>query len=220
MHWIRPHVALSPFSGRFARVAYFAPGDAGRPVVEAFISAVYLARYHARLRNFLPHLLAYYDDQGQLLAAAGLRSAGEDRLFAEQYLTAPIEAVLAQRGIAWVGREEVVEVGNFAAITPGAARELIMEVTCMLSAARRPWVLFVATQQLRNAFQRLHLSPIELAEASAYRLRDQGSDWGDYYASRPRLMCGNATKGSAFLHDKCKADTPADWQARCMAATS
>lgn len=220
MHWIHPHVTLAPFPGRFARVALFGPEEAGRHFVEAFISSVYLARYRARLRSFMPHLLAYYDDEGQLVAAVGLRSADEGRLFAEQYLAAPIETVMAQRGIAWITRDAVVEVGNFAAVTPGIARELILQITCMMSSARRPWVLFVATQQLRNAFQRLQLSPIELAEASADRLVDKGSDWGDYYTSRPRLMCGNVAQGRAYLRGSRVADDRADWLTTCMAAMS
>lgn len=220
MHWIRPHVELAPFPGRFSRVALFGPDDDGRPAVEAFVSAVYLARYNARLHSFMPQLLAYYDDQDQLVAAVGIRSADEGPLFSEQYLPSPVESVMAQRGIAWIAREHIVEVGNFAAVTPGVARELILQVTCMLSAARRPWVLFVATQQLRNAFRRLHLSPIELAEARAERLADQGSDWGDYYASHPRLMCGNVAQGKAYLQGARAEDDRVDWLAPCMAAMS
>lgn len=220
MHWIRPHLALAPLPGRFTRVALFGPDAPGRPEVEGFISAVYLARYGARLHSFMPQLLAFYDDQHQLLAAVGLRSADEGRLFSEQYLTSPVEAVMAQRGLAWVTRAEIVEVGNFAAVTPGIARELILQVTCMLAAARRPWVLFVATQQLRNAFRRLHLSPIELAEASAERLTDKGSDWGDYYASHPKLMCGNVAQGKAYLPSAGTSDEPDAWLSPCMAVMS
>jgi hypothetical protein len=219
MHWIRPHIALSPSPGRFAQVALFGPNDVGRRLVENFIAAVYLARYQARLSCFFPHLLAYYDNQGQLVAAVGLRSGDEGSLFAEQYLEQPVEVVMAQRAIAQIRRQDVVEVGNFAAITPGLARELIMQVTCTLAKARRPWVLFVATQQLRNAFQRLHLSPIELAEANPDRLTDQESDWGDYYASRPRLMCGNVAQGNAFLHRERAEDQWTGWQVPCMAVT-
>lgn len=220
MHWIRPHVTLAPFPGRFARVDLLGPDDTGRVEVEAFIAAVYHARYRATLRSFMPHLLAYYDATGQLVAAMGLRSGDEGRLFAEQYLASPIETVMAERGIAWITRDAVVEAGSFAATTPGIARELILQVTCMLSAARRPWVLFVATQQLRNAVQRLRLSPIELADASADCLLDQGSDWGDYYASRPRLMCGNIVQGGAWLHGKRAMDDHMDGPAHCMAALS
>lgn len=220
MHWTRPHLALAPYPGRFARVDLIGPDDTGREEVEAFIAAVYQARYRARLRSFLPHLLAYYGARGQLVAAAGLRSGDEGRLFAEQYLAAPIETVMAERRIAWITRDAVVEVGSFAATTPGIARELILHVTCMLSAARRPWVLFVATQQLRNAVQRLQLSPIELAEASADRLVDQGSDWGDYYAAHPRLMCGNVVQGVACLQRKRAKDDHVDGPAHCMAAMS
>ena len=68
-----------------------------------------------------------------------------------------------------------------------------------LQAAGMDWVLLVATQQLRNAFERLRLPMLELAEARAERLGDAGADWGRYYDARPRLICGNLAEGVAYL---------------------
>ena len=218
MHWIRPHVSLAPFPGRFAGVRLVDPADAGRESVERFIADVYLHRYGARLRSFLPHLLAYEDSAGSLVAAVGLRSGREGELFVEQYLDAPIEWAMPLRGITRaVDRRAVVEVGNFAATTPGIARELIVQLAHLLHEARMDWVLFVATQQLRNAFQRLHLSTVELAEARADHLRELCSDWGDYYASRPRLMCGNVAEGMALLRDAAAHPAPCAAPVLCLA---
>lgn len=221
MHWIRPHVSLAPFPGRFAGVRLVDPIDARREAVERFIADVYLHRYGARLRSFLPHLLAYEDSAGTLVAAVGLRSGGEGDLFVEQYLEAPIESAMPQRGIVrTVDRRAVVEVGNFAATTPGIARELIVQVAYLLHQARMDWVLFVATQQLRNAFQRLHLSTVELAEARVDDLRERCSDWGDYYASRPRLMCGNVAEGVALLRGSATPPVPCAAPVLCLAGAS
>ena len=218
MHWIRPHVSLAPFPGRFADVRLVDPVDPRREAVERFIADVYLHRFGARLRSFLPHLLAYEDSAGRLVAAVGLRSGGEGDLFVEQYLDAPIESAMRQRGITRaVDRRAVVEVGNFAATTPGIARELIVQLAHLLHEARMDWVLFVATQQLRNAFQRLHLSTVELAEARADHLRELCSDWGDYYASRPRLMCGNVAEGMALLRDAAAQPAPCAAPVLCLA---
>lgn len=218
MPWIRPHVSLAPFAGRFSRVRLLERGDAGREEVERFIAEVYRERYGARLRAFLPHLLAYDDGEGRLAAAVGLRSGGEGRLFVEQYLDAPVEQAIAQRHRGRVDRRSVVEVGNFAAGTPGIARELILQVGCVLRSARMEWVLFVATQQLRNAFRRLHLAPVDLAEASAERL-DDGGDWGGYYATRPRVMCGNMAEGFALPRSGALAFAPG-FPELCMAGAS
>ena len=98
-----------------------------------------------------------------------------------------------------VDRRRVVEVGNFAATSPGIARELILQLALTLQAAGMDWVLLVATQQLRNAFERLRLPMLELAEARAERLGDAGADWGRYNDARPRLICGNLAEGVAYL---------------------
>lgn len=167
--------------------------------VEAFIADTYRQRYGATLRQFLPQLLAYRGSDGRLLAAVGLRCGIEGRLFVENYLDASAEAAVASQSRVPVSREQVVEVGNFAARTPGDARALIVNLTGVLHRAGLRWVLFAATRQLRNAFSRLQLQPIVLAEADASRLPGGAGDWGSYYASRPQVVCGDIAAGHAFL---------------------
>ncbi|MBP6252493.1 MAG: thermostable hemolysin [Rubrivivax sp.] len=48
-----------------------------RPAVEAFIAAVYRARYGAALRAFAPTLVSLHDADGEIVAAAGDRSAAD-----------------------------------------------------------------------------------------------------------------------------------------------
>ena len=202
MHWIRSHIVLAPLPGRFASVQLIDRHDPDRDEVESFVSDVYRERYGAALRSFFPHLLAYRDSDGRLAAAVGVRAGGEGPLFVEHYLDAPVEQVMAHQQIAQIDRRLIVEAGNFAATTPGIARELILQLALTLQSAGMTWVLLVATRQLRNAFERLHLPMIELAEARAERLGDAGGDWGSYYASRPRLICGNLAEGVAYLRGR------------------
>jgi len=98
--------------------------------------------------------------------------------------------------------------------------QVALDIIHLLHQARMDWVLFVATQQLRNAFQRLHLSTVELAEARADHLRELCSDWGDYYASRPRLMCGNVAEGVALLRDTAAQPAPCAAPVLCLAGAS
>jgi hypothetical protein len=199
MSWI-PTTSLVPLEGRFARAELVEAHDPQRPAVEAFIAQVYRDRHGAELHSFLPHLLAYRDREGQLLAAVGLRLGKEGPLFVEQYLDVPAEKLLASRQLAQgLQRRDLAEVGSFAASTPGSARELILQLTCTLHAAHVRWVLFAATRQLRNAFGRLDLSLTELAEARADRLHGDPSDWGRYYDAQPRVMCGNVAAGYAYV---------------------
>lgn len=183
----------------FANGALIGVDDARRADTEAFIAQVYRARYGAELSRFLPHLLAFRNAAGGLQAAVGLRSGNEGALFVEQYLDMPAEAAIAQRIGAPVSRDQLVEVGNFGAQTAGDARELILHLTCWLHAAGFRWVLFAATRQLRNAFDRLHLATVELADADASRLTDDHNQWGRYYDAQPKLMFGDIAAGHAYL---------------------
>ncbi len=174
-------------------------GDARRAEVESFIAHVYRARYDAQLRSFLPHLLAFRDHSDRLRAAVGLRTGDEGPLFLEQYLDLPAEAAIARHGRRVASRSQLVEVGNLAALRGGDARALIEHLTEALHAAGLHWVLFTATRQVRNAFDRLHLDTVVLADAERARLRDDPSDWGRYYEVQPKVLFGDLAAGRAFL---------------------
>lgn len=162
-----------------------------RAEVEAFIAGVYRERFDARLSQFMPHILAFRSAHGDLLAAVGLRCGGEGRLFVEHYLDQPVCATLQSTLNTDIRREQLVELGNFAASSPGAARALILALIPLLQDAGMRWVLFVATRQLRNAFHRLGLAPRELAPAPRERLGAEANDWGSYYDEQPRLLYGD-----------------------------
>jgi hypothetical protein len=179
--------------------ATIAVGDPHRAAAEAFVAQVYRARYGARLTAFMPQLLAWRDDAGALRAVVGLRDGGDPPLFVEQYLDVSAEAAVAAALGRPVARETLVEVGNFAACSAGDARAVIVHLTERLHAAGVRWVLFAATRQLRNAFDRLHLATVELADADPARLGEGSADWGTYYDAQPKLMFGDVAAGHAYL---------------------
>jgi hypothetical protein len=179
-----------------------------RAEVEAYIAAVYAERYGASLTAFLPRLLAFRSQDGELQAAVGLRRGQERPLFVEQYLDVPADAAIAARQGCPVRREEMVEVGSFAACSAGDAREVIVQLTGLLHHAGVRWVLFAATRQLRNAFDRLRLQTVELAEARPERLQGDAAQWGSYYDSQPKVLFGDIAAGYQFLQRA--ASPPAD----------
>lgn len=183
----------------FAEGATIERDDARRAETEAFIAQVYRARYGAELTAFLPHLLAWRNAGGGVQAAVGLRGGGEGAMFIEQYLDVPAEVAIASAVGRPVLRERLVEVGNFGARSAGDTRELIVHLTRALHAAGFRWVLFAATRQLRNAFARMHMFPIVLADADAVRLAGGGTGWGRYYDTQPKLVCGEIAVGHAWL---------------------
>jgi hypothetical protein len=183
----------------FTNGALIETSDARRAEVEAFVARIYRAHYGAELKTFLPHMLAFHNDAGALQAAVGLRCGNEGPLFVEQYLEVPADIAIAEVLGNTVAREQIVEVGNFGALTAGDSRELILNLTFCLHSAGFRWVLFTATRQLRNVFDRLHLGTVELADATASRLVEDRNHWGHYYATQPKLMFGDIAAGHAWL---------------------
>lgn len=179
-----------------------------RAEVEAFIQDIYAARFDARPPALMPHLLAFRDADGELLAAVGLRCAIEGPLFVERYLGAPVERVLAERLGHMPPRAEVVEIGNFAAATPGAARALILSLIPLLRGAGLRWTLFAATRQLRNAFARLGLDPRFLCRAQAEALGEEGGAWGRYYETDPEVLFGDLDGARVSLPESTATATP------------
>jgi len=176
------------------------PGSARRAALEQFIRQRFEQQHGARIRHFMPCLFSLENQAGQLLGAVGVRSAGSGPLFLERYLDEPIQnAIGARLGHTEPDRDELVEVGNLAADSPGAARLLIVALTDLLVALGFRWVTFTGTPPLLNSFQRLGLTPIALGEADPTRMGAELADWGSYYDSRPLVMAGDIHGGHQRL---------------------
>jgi hypothetical protein len=158
-----------------------------RTQCEQFIGARFEQVYGARVSHFSPYLLGVRDALGRWRAAAGYAPAAGRRLFLEHYLEQPIERVLAPHGAA---RAAIVEVGHLAATSAGMGRALIPQLARHLHRLGYAWVVFTATRELRNAFARLGLAPLELAPADRTRLPDGGARWGTYYDNDPIVVAG------------------------------
>lgn len=194
----------------FRHADYVEPAHPQRAEVEAFIHAVYTARFQARPPSLMPQLLAFRDGEGRLLAAVGLRVALQGPLFVERYLGAPVERVLAERLGFAPARAQVVEIGHFAAATSGAARALILALIPLLRGSGLRWTLFVATRQLRNAFARLGLDPRFLCHARAEALGGEGEAWGRYYETDPELLFGDLEGAQVALPSPGAGSAPRD----------
>lgn len=186
-----------------------------RMAAEQFVRDRFKAHYRADVEHFMPTLLSLSDARDQLQAVLGFRRAGESSLFLEHYLDQPVEQVLASRLQAPVDRGRLVEVGNLAVSASGGGRWLIAALTAYLSAIQAEWALFTIGSTMLNAFHRLGLEPIELAEARRHRLPvcEQNS-WGSYYTQKPRVMAGNVAHGYAVLSALCEKESAlsALWQ--------
>lgn len=161
-----------------------------RLAVECFIQTIYAACHGARVRHFMPTLVALRDDDDQLLAAAGYRCAGEHALFLERYLDRPVERLLAADGAPLPARERIVEVGQLVAAQAGQGRRLILQLGPHLAARGFDWVVGTLTQELRHLFTRLGIAPMALGIADPALLGAEAADWGSYYEHHPLVLAG------------------------------
>jgi hypothetical protein len=176
-----------------------APGDPGRVPVESLIRARFRQAYGARIRQFMPFLLTA-SSAGLLVAALGYQPASFGTLLAERYLDRPVEEELSERFGRPVRREEIVEIGNFADVRPGAVAEVTPAVAARLYAEGYRWALITGVRQVRKAFGRLGLDLTPLALAEPSRLGpDALADWGSYYAHGPVVLAGDIRAGHLHL---------------------
>jgi len=168
---------------------------AQRARTERFISDCFLARFGSSINAFMPRLFSVEDDKGATHGAFGLRSAAQ-RLFLEQYLDAPVDMLLSQVARQPVARNGIVEVGHFSGTFPGALRAMIELLIVHLYREGHEWVVFTGTVDLRNAFGRLGLTPIDLGAAEIDRLPPAQRDaWGSYYEHAPHVLAGRIQDG-------------------------
>ena len=77
---------------------------------------------------------------------------------------------------------------------------MIFLLTQHLRAENFTWVSFTGTCALRNAFQRMGLTLLDIAPAnSAYLPEAARSGWGSYYEHAPRVMAGEISSGFTAL---------------------
>jgi hypothetical protein len=168
------------------------PADhAQRGEVEAFIQAVYAARYGAHVPGFMPTLVALRDADGELVAAAGYRCAGDEPLFLERYLGGPVERQLPpERGSTPTARRDIAEVGHLASARAGQGRRLILQLGPHLAAQGFDWVVSTTTEELRHLFSRLGIEPLVLGVGDPALLGAEAAAWGSYYEHRPLVLAG------------------------------
>jgi hypothetical protein len=172
--------------------------EPARAAVETYIARRYARCHGAQVDVFMPRLLVAQND-GRCLAAVGLRAAGAQPLFLEQYLDAPVEAAVAAGLRQPVERTQVVEIGNLAVSNRRAGQVLITLLIEALRGAGFRWLVFTATRPVRALVQGLGFPLENLAPADPSRLGAGRATWGRYYEAEPQVMAGDLAAGVAHI---------------------
>ena len=185
-----------PLTGKNMSLALVREHSDERSELESGISRKFASTYGAELSHFLPNLLRLKVSD-ELGAVVGIREASEGSLFLEQYLDAPIEQSIARAFKTPVDRDQIIEIGNLAANVPGFAYALFAVLATVLNRAGYRWVACTATPQVAAMLARMGFSSKNICSADPTRL-DNGSDaWGQYYATRPRVIAGDVRSAAA-----------------------
>jgi hypothetical protein len=177
--------------------------SADRADVEQFIAQRFADKLDASIQNFMPTLLVVKDRAENIVAACGLRSSAEERLFLEDYLDTSIQqeiAKAAKRSAADIDRQEVAEIGNLASANFAASRFLFKALFDYCQRQHFSWVVFTSCQRLLTAFTHLGLSLVKLADARESSLTTEPGTWGRYYQDAPAVMAGQLQSAATLFN--------------------
>ncbi len=174
-------------------LAVHTEGEPRRAQVETFIRSVFARRYGADVQHFAPVLVSL-QDRGEIVAAAGYRSAAGAPLFLERYLPSSVDALLGSQTDGRPPRGSVVEVGNLASSRAGEGRRLISLLGPYLASQGFQWVVGTMTTELRHLFVRIGVTPLALGTADPAALGPDAALWGTYYDHRPVVLAGHLTQ--------------------------
>lgn len=175
---------------RIPRFGLQTPGSPERAEVEAYIHNRFAGVHCAEVTHFLPNIISLRCG-GEYSAAVGLAPAGNGKVFAEQYLDAPVEQVIGEKRGLQVARNQIVEIGNLVSTWKGSSLLLFIVIGEVMERLGYHYVMFTGTREVKALLARLRYSPIVLADADPGRLPDGGASWGSYYTNHPQVMFGD-----------------------------
>jgi hypothetical protein len=168
-----------------------------RATIEEFVRREFFTHFGARIRHFMPELLALHGFDGAVRAVVGCRAAAAERLFLETYTGEPIEIALGSLNGFFVPREQIVEIGSLACRSATAAVAIVRALVPYLLRAGFSWVVFTGADTVMNVFRHLGLEPRALCPADPLLLGEARHDWGTYYDHEPHVMAGRIADGMA-----------------------
>lgn len=177
--------------------------DVGHPrrrEIEHYISHRYQQAFQAKICEFMPYLVALFDDQQRLVSVCGYRLAKDEPLFLEQYLSQPADVLMSMHFQQRISREPLIEFGQLASFSCGMAPVHFAAMTHLLIEQGYRWCIFTATGPLYAMMNRLGLRPHSLMDADPAYIADADTVWGSYYHSKPRVSAGNLAAGLAIIN--------------------
>lgn len=159
----------------------------------AVVQREYARHFGSTATHSLEYALNVYLGK-RLKATIGFSPAADGQLFLEQYLDAPIEAVVTERFGSPVVRAEIVEIGAFAVADKQFALPLMMKLAPTLMEQGFKTAVCTATGPVTGCLRKLGIDAMTIASADASRVHNPAA-WGRYYELQPQVLAGNIAQG-------------------------
>ncbi|MBT5000660.1 MAG: hypothetical protein HOJ68_07985 [Bacteroidetes bacterium] len=164
----------------------FLSGDCpGRQEAQDHIRGVYRRVYGANIDEFAPLLVVAKRIDGEILCAAGIRTA-EDGFFSDAYLPSDFSSALQQVAGISVPISEIMEVVSLASTTPFPVLPMLDKMIEWGRQNAMTCGVFTATKPLRRLLNRTSLNYVELASANVTQVPNPKA-WGSYYDTDPKV---------------------------------
>lgn len=168
------------------KIEFLREYSAGRAAAENHIRHVYWNAYGATVSVFAPLLVVAKRPEGEILCAAGIRTA-TDGFFSDTYLSSDFATALRAMANIDVPADAIMEVVSLASTTPFPVLPMLDRMIEWGRENDMTCGVFTATAPLRRLLRRTGLGYVELASAQASEVANP-NDWGSYYDTDP-MVC-------------------------------
>ncbi|MFH7767130.1 thermostable hemolysin [Acinetobacter sp. BSP-28] len=158
-----------------------------RMILENFIREKYHQVHQASVCEFSSTLFAGYAGAG-IQVVIGMEHLSVAQAFLEQYLDQPIERILTQLSHAPVKRQNIVEIGNLAALDMEKAKLMVAFLVFHLSQMNIDWAVCTGTAAVRYVLQQMGLHFHVIEKANPEVLGEAKLQWGSYYQQKPYVL--------------------------------
>lgn len=188
---------IQPQASLASRLVFAEPGATTYTAAFSLSAAQYKQHFNCQLRETYP---AYFClmRRDRVIAACGIRSSSET-LFLQQYLDAPVTAMLSDRIGRSVMPEQLVELGGFSVSKRGLALPFMAALVPALGAQGFTHAVATATLPVRRCLKNLGIPTVNLGSAAVTNLVQPTSDWGRYYDMRPAVVAGSIVDAGLAL---------------------
>lgn len=163
--------------------------SASRGLLEARIRSGFGTHFDACISGFMPRFALYRHASGAS-GIIGIRRASQEPLFLENYLSAPVDAIIAAATGTSVAREHIAEVGQFVVDDRDIVSSFFRDLVPFLVADGFDWVCFTGTDRIRTLLARIGFHGLQIARADEARVRGSADRWGRYYDHDPVVIAG------------------------------